>query len=181
LKSPHDSPINENHQKKYPILRLDLKEPSVRHQCAFRMKAKAKIQADTRCTLRDPHHTIHTEPRTKSIVVAALPVGSILHPQQTESFLLTPSYGHTADAAIRKACQPGRPFGNVTSPSTTGRNQAVTCSSQAAPITQCAFLADMRASFVVRCYCAVTAHTFRRAMPCTTLTINRPFPQAISA
>src|SRR5713226_6332542 len=86
----------------------------------------------------------------KSTVVAALIVEStaLYHPS-----MLQPSYGHTAHAATRKACQPGRPCGSVTPSLTTGRNQAVAWSSHAPKITRCTFL-------IYRVGCAKTVTCF---------------------
>jgi hypothetical protein len=50
------------------------------------MKAEAAIQADTRCSVRDPRNTTDTEPKMKSSVVAALTVESttLYHPSMLQ-------------------------------------------------------------------------------------------------
>jgi hypothetical protein len=75
--SPNARTRNENHQRKYPILRSIESEPKLEtYQYALRMKAEVAVHADARRNEPDPHTTTHTEPKMKRGVVAALAVGS---------------------------------------------------------------------------------------------------------
>jgi len=95
------------------------------------MKAEAAAAADASHKGRDPRATTHGEPNMKSSVVAALTVESTA-PYHVSK--LTPSHGHTAQDAKRKACHPGNPSGSRTLSLTTGRNQAAAWSSHAPEI-----------------------------------------------
>ena len=98
------------------------------------MTRNMDIQADARRTRREPCNTAHTEPKTNNTVVAALTVTTTA--QMSHELTLNTPYGQTALEATRNACHPGNPYGRRTLSYSTGRNQAVACTNQAAQITE---------------------------------------------
>ena len=69
---PAASNAKENHQRKYPKLRVPLSAPKRTYQCELTRNAPAATHAHALLTDRDPRHRINGEPTMNRSVIAAL-------------------------------------------------------------------------------------------------------------